>query len=153
MKTDLFERVGAGGEKVAIHFLTQPVEVLEEDGHVAGLKCIRMELGEPDESGRRRPVPIEGSEFEIPCDSVIFAIGENVESGWLGEKSGLELKKWGEIVVDPRTQATARERVFAGGDGVRGPASMIEAIADGKRAALAIDRLLRGEDEQGQPEG
>jgi len=152
MKANLFGRVGEGGPKVAIHFLTQPVEVLGEDGHVAGLKCIRMELGEPDESGRRRPVPVEGSEFEIPVDSVIFAIGENVESGWLGENHGLELKKWGQIVIDPQTQATTRERVYAGGDGVRGPASMIEATADGKRAALAIDRLLRGEDEQGQPQ-
>ena len=153
MKADLFERVGEGGPIIAIHFLTQPVEVLGKDGRVAGLKCIRMELGEPDESGRRRPVPVEGSDFELPCEAVIFAIGENVESGWLGENHGLELKKWGEIIVDPKTQATARPRVYAGGDGVRGPASMIEAIADGKRAALEIDRLLRGSvdlDEQGE---
>lgn len=152
MKADLFGRVGQGGPQVAIHFLTQPVEVLERDGRVAGLKCIRMELGEPDESGRRRPVPVEGSEFELPCDAVIFAIGENPESGWLGENSGVELKKWGEIVVDPQSQATHRQRVFAGGDGVRGPASMIEAIADGKRAALSIDRLLREEDDLSQQE-
>jgi len=153
MKADIFERLGEGGPKVSIHFLTQPVEVLEKNGRVAGLKCIRMELGEPDESGRRRPVPVEGSDFELPCEAVIFAIGQNPESGWLGEDHGLEVKKWGEIIVDPKTQATSRPRVFAGGDGVRGPASMIEAIADGKRAALSIDRLLRGEDEQGQPEG
>ncbi len=144
MKEDLFAKVGEGGARVKIHFLTQPVEILSQDGRVSGLKCLRMKLGEPDESGRRRPVPIEGSEFVIPCESVIFAIGQNVESGWLGERSGVELKKWGEIIVDPKTQATSRERVFAGGDAVRGPATMIEAIADGKRAALAIDRLLRG---------
>ncbi len=130
---------------MAIHFLTQPVEVLGQEGRVVGLRCIGMRLGEPDQSGRRRPVPVEGSELDIPVNSVIFAIGQNPESGWLGEGSGLELKKWGEIVVDPQTQAASRPRVYAGGDGVRGPASMIEAIADGKRAARAIDRLLTQE--------
>ena len=149
MKADLFAKVGEGNERVQVHFLTQPVEVLGQNGRVSGLKCLRMKLGEPDESGRRRPVPIEGSEFVIPCDSVIFAIGENVESGWLGEHSGIEMKKRGEIIVDPETQATSRHRVYAGGDAVRGPATMIEAIADGKRAALAIDQLLRGEAAEG----
>jgi len=102
-----------------------------------------MELSEPDESGRRRPVPVEGSEFTVPMDLVIFAIGQNVESGWLGKDSGVELSKWGEIIVDPKTQKTSRQRVFAGGDAVRGPSSMIDALADGIHAAEAIDELLR----------
>jgi len=129
------------GAKLTIHFLTQPNKILG-DSKVTGIECLRMELGEPDESGRRRPIPVAGSEFVIPADTVIFAIGQGVESSWLGKASGIELKKWGEIIVDEKTGQTSKPQVFAGGDAVRGPSSMIEAIADGKRAAEAIDSLL-----------
>lgn len=131
------ERAGA---ELTIHFLTQPNKILG-DSKVTGIECLRMELGEPDESGRRRPVPVEGSEFVINADTVIFAIGQGVESSWLGKESGIDLKKWGEIIVDETLQ-TSKPRVFAGGDAVRGPSSMIEAIADGKRAAEVIDSIL-----------
>lgn len=143
LRSDVFEKFAAGSqhEKLALHFLTQPARVLGEQ-KVTGLECLRMALGEPDASGRRQPLPIPGSEFILHVDTVIFAVGQNVESGWLGQDSGIALKKYGEIIVDESTGQTSRDRVFAGGDAVRGPSSMIEAIADGKRAAEAIDRLL-----------
>jgi len=142
LKAQVIEDLSQSDRKLVVQLLTNPTRVLGKE-RVEGLELVRMKLSEPDESGRRRPVPIEGSEFTVPMDLVIFAIGQNVESDWLGENSGVELSKWGEIIVDPKTQKTSRERVFAGGDAVRGPASMIDALADGIRAAGAIDELLR----------
>jgi len=127
-------------EGIAFQFLTTPTKVLGQDRRVAGLECLRMELGEPDESGRRRPIPIPGSEFAMEADTIIVAIGQALEiGGW-----GLEVRDW--IVVDPLTLATNVSGVFAGGDAVTGPATVIEAIAAGKRAAESIARYLRGED-------
>lgn len=133
--------VGESGGHLAVQLLTNPAQILGE-GHVEAMELQRMELGEPDESGRRKPIPVEGSEFVINVDAVIFAIGQEVESGWLGEESGVELKKWGEVIVNGETRETSRPRVYAGGDAVRGPSSMIDALADGIRAADSIHGLL-----------
>jgi len=134
-------------EGIAFRFLATPTRVWGENGRVTGLECLRMELGEPDESGRRRPIPVPGSEFAVEADTVIVAIGQALEVGsWkpvLGVAEGLEVGNW--IIVDPLTLATDRAGIFAGGDAVTGPATVIEAIAAGKRAAESIGRYLRGE--------
>ena len=140
-------------EGVEMHFLAAPTEI-SGDGRCETMEYIRMELGEPDESGRRRPVPIEGSEEVLSVDNVIAAIGQVPELSCIQDtverdpdslEAKLELTRWGTIVADERTGATSVERVYAGGDVVRGAATAIEAIADGGRAARAIDQLLGGE--------
>jgi NADPH-dependent glutamate synthase beta subunit-like oxidoreductase/ferredoxin len=128
-------------EGIKFHYLAAPVRALGQDGVLTGLECIRMELGEPDESGRRRPVPITGSEFTLGCDSLVAAIGQTVET----PLEGLPLAKRGTYVADPVTLQTDVPGVFVGGDAVSGPASVIEAIAAGQRAAESILRYLRGE--------
>ncbi len=139
MPANPWEIEEAEEEGIAFQFLTTPTRVLGQNGRVTGLECLRMELGEPDESGRRRPVPIPGSEFTVEADTVIVAIGQVLEVGsWK-----LEVGGW--IAVDPLTLATDVPGVFAGGDAVTGPATVIEAIAAGKRAAESIGRYLRGE--------
>ena len=117
--------------------LASPVRVVLKNGRVAALACIRNELGEPGADGRRRPVPIEGSEFDIAADSVIVAIGQRPDVSFL-DGSAVSLGKGDTIVVDPQTGCAAQARVYAGGDAVRGPAIIIEACADGRRAAGAI---------------
>jgi glutamate synthase (NADPH/NADH) small chain len=130
-------------EGVEFHWLTNPVEVLgDEDGWVTGLKCIKMELGEPDESGRARPVPIEGSEFVIPVDNVVLSIGNKPNPLLLQTTKGLESNKWGCLVVHDGTSETSREHVFAGGDAVTGAATVILAAGAGKDAAAEIHRDL-----------
>jgi heterodisulfide reductase subunit A-like polyferredoxin len=131
-------------EGIQLQVLTTPVEVLETDGHVSGIRCVRMELGEPDESGRRRPIPIEGSEFVVSADTMIAAVAQAPEASFLEESTGLEITPGGTFVLDPKTLATTKPGVFAGGDAAKGPGTLIEAIADGRRAALSIDRYLRG---------
>ena len=135
----------AEAEGIEIQYLVAPVEVLSGSGKVKGLKCNRMELGEPDASGRRRPVPIKGSEFDMELDMIIPAIGQATELSFLGENSGIETTKRGTLAADTETLATSRPGVFAGGDAVSGPAMAIEAVAAGKRAAASIDNYLRGE--------
>jgi formate dehydrogenase major subunit len=139
-------------EGVEMHFLAAPTKI-EGDGRCERLEYIKMELGEPDESGRRRPVPIEGSEEVLEVDNVIAAIGQVPDLSAIDETTAacpdaleckLELTRWGTIVADERTGATPVDRVFAGGDVVTGAATAIEAIAGGGRAAAAIDRLLTG---------
>lgn len=127
-------------EGIHFTFLTQPVEVLSENGQVVGLKCVRMALGEPDASGRPRPRPVEGSKFTVPCDRVIKAIGQ--EKPALAAVLGLELEG-GYIKVDDDLQ-TSLPRVWAAGDGVRvrGSASTVMAVQDGKIAAASIGRVL-----------
>jgi len=132
-------------EGVEMQFLATPSKVITENGKVTGVECIRMELGEVDESGRRRPVPIEGSEFAIDLDTLIVAIGEEADPGFLGTKHGIEISRGGTIVTDPETFATNVEGVFAGGDAVTGPNTVIEAISSGKIAAEMIDKYIRGE--------
>ena len=129
-------------EAIRFEMLTAPLEVLgDKDGWVAGLKCIRMQLGEPDASGRRRPVPIPGSEFVIDCDLVIVAIGIGANPLLTKTTPGLKLNKWGYIEADENLM-TSIPGVFAGGDIVRGSATVILAMGDGKKAAQNIHKYL-----------
>ncbi len=130
-------------EGVNFRLLTNPVAFLGEKGRVSGVRCLRMELGEPDASGRRRPVPVSGSEFEIEADSVIVAIGNGPHPLVLQTTPGLELNRAGNIVADAETGATSIRGVYAGGDIVTGAATVIEAMGAGKRAARAIDSFVR----------
>ena len=130
-------------EGVKFAMLTNPVEILgDENGWVKGMKCIKMELGEPDSSGRRRPVPIEGSEFEIEVDTVIMALGTSPNPLIASTTEGLEVNEKGCIVVDENGQ-TSREGVFAGGDIVTGAATVILAMGAGKTAAKGIDKYIK----------
>lgn len=131
-------------EGVQFKLLTNPVGYIgDENGWVKGMKCIRMELGEPDDSGRRRPVPIEGSEFVIDVDMVVVAIGTDANPVIPVTTSGLETNKWGYIVADEETGKTSREGVYAGGDIVTGSATVILAMGAAKKAARAIDAYLK----------
>ena len=134
----------AEAEGISITFLVTPTRVLTEDGKVCGLELIRMELGEPDASGRPRPIPIEGSEFTIPVDSVIPALGQASNLDF-AEGLGLETSRRGRLVVDEDTMATNVEGVFAGGDVATGPWIAIQAMSTGRRAARAMDQYLRGQ--------
>lgn len=132
-------------EGVQFRLLTNPVRVLgDAENRVRALQCVRMKLGEPDESGRRRPVPVPGSEFELPCDMVIPALGSLANPLLTSSTEGLKLNKWGNIVVDPKTGKTNLPGVYAGGDIVTGAATVIEAMGAGKVAARAIDEFLSG---------
>jgi heterodisulfide reductase subunit A len=145
---EIDEAINEGTE---LKILTQPIEVLVSNGYVSGLKCIKMELGEPDESGRRRPVPIPDSEFEIEIDTLIIAIGQSVSPE--GPHAELDVTPWGTPKIDSITMQTSMEGVFAGGDLVTGPASVIEAVGAGNEAAKSIHRYLRGLDLlEGRPE-
>jgi len=137
-------------EGIKLHILAAPVEVLTENGQLTSIQCIRMELGEPDASGRRRPIPVKGSEFNMDVDNVIIAIGQRVDKTMLPE--GLEYTGWGTLSVDPITLQTNIEGVFSGGDVVSGPADVIASIAAGKESAISIDRYLSGIDlKEGRP--
>jgi glutamate synthase (NADPH/NADH) small chain len=130
-------------EGIEFHFLVAPLEILGDDKRwVRAVKLQKMELGEPDASGRRRPVPVEGSEFELPCDIVVVALGTTANPLLTNATPQLELNKWKNIVVDER-QATTMEGVYAGGDIVRGGATVILAMGDGKVAAHGIDEYLK----------
>jgi homotetrameric NADPH-dependent glutamate synthase len=133
-------------EGVRMEFLVAPKRVIGENGKVTGIECTRMELGEPDASGRRRPIEIKGSEFIVPCDAVIPAIGQEADLSFLTEGSGVSVNKWNNIDVDPVTFATNIPGVFSGGDVVTGPQTVVKAVYAGKEAARSIDRYLRGED-------
>jgi glutamate synthase (NADPH/NADH) small chain len=124
-------------EGVKFELLTNPVEILGENGNVKGMRCIRMRLGEPDASGRRSPVPIEGSEFDIECDQVIVALGTTPNPLIKNSFPALETSKKGTIVCDG-TQKTSVDRVYTGGDAATGAATVILAMGAGKRAASAI---------------
>ncbi|OQX84545.1 MAG: hypothetical protein B6D63_04275 [Candidatus Latescibacteria bacterium 4484_7] len=128
-------------EGVRFEFLTAPTIISKKDDKLE-LECIRMELGEPDESGRRRPVPIEGSEFKITADTCIMAIGQKVENV-MAEQVGVETTRWGTFEVDEDTLTTNVEGIFAGGDCETGPDDAIKAIAAGKKAAYFINRYLK----------
>ncbi len=133
-------------EGIKITYLSAPQEILVEDGKVVGLRCIRMELGEPDSSGRRRPVPVPGSEYDIEIDQLIPAIGQRPDLSAIEDISGLSLSRWGTTEADPVTYSTDREGVFAGGDLQTGPGVAIGAIAAGREAAESIVRYLEGKD-------
>jgi len=131
-------------EGIEFHYLLAPLEILgDEKGWVRAVRVQKMELGEPDASGRRRPVPIPGSEFEMPCHIVVVALGTNANPLLTNATPALKLNKWKNIVVDEK-QATTMEGVFAGGDIVRGGATVILAMGDGKVAAHGIDDYLKG---------
>jgi formate dehydrogenase beta subunit len=132
----------AEAEGVRIHYLAAPVKALTEGGRVTSVECIRMKLGEPDDSGRRRPIPIEGSEFTVGTDMIIPAIGEKPDLSLIEGKS-IDITKWGTIVVDAPTGQTSLPAVFAGGDCVSGPATLVEAVAAGNKAARGIDQYLK----------
>lgn len=128
-------------EGVEFHWLTHPIAILNDgEGKVRGMRCVRMELGEPDESGRRRPVPVPDSEFDFEVDMVVYAIGTNANP-IMGQTSGLRLNKWGYIDTD-ETLATSLAGVFAGGDIVTGAATVIEAMGAGRRAAKSMKAYL-----------
>ena len=131
-------------EGIEIQFLTTPVHFYAENGNLARMECIRMELGEPDASGRRRPVPVKDSEFSLPVDTVITALGQATQTAFV-EGVGVLLAKNGTIEVDSSTGATNVEGVFAGGDVSTGPAYVVDAIAAGQKAAKSISRYLKGE--------
>ena len=133
-------------EGVDLQFLTAPVRVLGDNGKVSRIECMRMELGEPDESGRRRPIPVEGSEFTVKADVVVAAIGQRSDISFLPENQELNISRWNTIEADPVTAHTNIPGIFAGGDVVSGPRTVVEAVAFGKEAALSIDRYLKGKD-------
>jgi glutamate synthase (NADPH/NADH) small chain len=138
-------------EGVIFKLLTNPLRVVgDEKNRVVGMECLCMELGEPDASGRRRPVPIPGSEFMLDCDMVIPALGTVANPLLTKNTKGLDLNKWGNIVVDPETGASSIPGVFAGGDIVTGAATVIEAMGAGKRAAKAIHAYLTPESVKSQ---
>jgi glutamate synthase (NADPH/NADH) small chain len=128
-------------EGVEFHWLSAPLEILDDGaGNVRGLRCQRMELGEPDDSGRRRPVPVEGSEYGLDCDTVVYAIGTDANP-IIGQTSGIELNQWGFIATDENL-ATSIPGVYAGGDIVTGGATVILAMGAGRRAARAMKEYL-----------
>lgn len=141
-------------EGVDFRLLNNPVEILgyhnpddrrdPKNGCVVGMKCIRMELGEPDEKGRRRPIPVEGSEFVLDVDTVVIAIGTSPNPLIKSTTKGLDVNKKGGIIVEEGTGKTSREGVYAGGDAVTGAATVISAMGAGKAAAKAIDEYLSG---------
>ncbi len=144
MPARLAEIHHAEEEGVEFQFLTNPVRyIADENGWVKEVECIRMELGEPDASGRRRPVPIPNSEFRIPVDTVVIAIGNSPNPLIPQTTPGLEVSKRGTIVVDPATGRTSKKGVFAGGDIVTGAATVILAMGAGRIAARSMDEYLR----------
>jgi len=133
-------------EGIPIYPLTNPKRIIGENGRVKTIECLRMELGEPDDSGRRRPIPITGSEFIIEVDNVVPAIGQESDWSCLGSECSCTLSGWGTMNVDTVTLQTEDADIFAGGDAVTGPKTVIEAIEAGKQAAISIDRFIRGVD-------
>jgi glutamate synthase (NADPH/NADH) small chain len=130
-------------EGIEFFLLTAPTKLLGDgDGRVTGVECLQMELGEPDESGRRRPVPIKGSEFQLECDLAVIAVGAGANPLLTQTTEGLELNKWGYIVADPETGKTTRKGVWAGGDIVTGQATVILAMGAGRLASDSIHKYL-----------
>ena len=135
----------ARDEGVEVDFLVTPTRVMSRDWKVAGLECVRMTLGESDASGRRTPTPLSGSEFSVEADMVIVAVGQSPDATFLSQGSILERTSSETLVVDENTLATNVSGVFAGGDFVTGPGMVIDAIAAGRRAAVAIEKYLAGD--------
>nr|HPI04185.1 FAD-dependent oxidoreductase [Candidatus Goldiibacteriota bacterium] len=138
------EKERAKEEGVIFKLLTNPVAVIEnEQGWVKSIKCIKMQLGEPDESGRRKPVTVPGSEFEIEVDTVISALGTKANKLMTSDVAGLKLNKWGYIEADAETGATSLPGIFAGGDISTGSSTVIAAMGAGKKAAKGIDNYIK----------
>lgn len=131
-------------EGIVFDLLTNPTEILvDENGYVKGMKCVKMELGEPDASGRRRPVVIEGSEFEMELDTIIMSLGTSPNPLISSTTEGLEVNRWKCIVADEEFGKTTKEGVYAGGDAVTGAATVILAMGAGKAAAKGIDEFIK----------
>jgi len=145
MPADDAEIHDAEEEQTQFHFLTAPVRILAEGGKVVGLECIKMELGEPDASGRPRPVPVKGSEFILDCDCVVPSIGQKVDLSLLEGLEEVETTKWQTIQVNEFTKQSSRPKIFCAGDCETGPDALVTACAGGRRAALNIDRLINGQ--------
>jgi NADPH-dependent glutamate synthase beta subunit-like oxidoreductase len=126
-------------EGVKIHLLTSPLKIVGKGGKGVGMDCVRMKLGEPDKTGRRKPIPVEGSNFKVQADTIISAIGQRVDRRIL---TGLETNPDGTVRVHSETSETSMKGLFAGGDVVTGPGWAIEAIAAGKKGAQSIHRYL-----------
>lgn len=140
------DRKLAREEGARYQFLTQPVRFIAgEDGRLAKVECLRMELGEPDAKGRRRPLPVEGSNFFVEADTAVLALGYWPDPILGKSTPGLETKKWGEILIDKETGATSRPGVFAGGDAVTGPDLVVTAMVAGRKAAAGIQAYLEGQ--------
>ncbi len=136
----------AVAEGIKMNFLTSPTRIVSDNWKVTGLECIQMQLGNPDESGRRRPVTVVGSESFVEADTVVAAVGQAPDLSFLPADSALERTRWETLSVDNNTLATNIPGVFGGGDFVTGPGMVIEAIAAGRRGALAIDKYFRKDD-------
>jgi formate dehydrogenase beta subunit len=134
-------------EGVKFHYLAAPVKILTEKGKVKAMECIKMKLGEPDSSGRRRPEPIPNSEFTIETDCIITAISQEADLKFLEEGYDIDVTRWGTLAVDDNLKSN-KEGIFAGGDVTLGPSTIIECIAQGHTAAKSIDRYIRGEEIQ-----
>jgi NADPH-dependent glutamate synthase beta subunit-like oxidoreductase len=143
MPANPWEIDAAEHEGVILQYLAAPVEIMGQNGKVTGMKCIKMELGEPDASGRRRPVPVKGSEYVIDAQTIVPAISQGTDLGFLEKGHALKLSRWNTFEIDEETGVTNLAGVFAGGDVVTGPDIAIRAVAGGKRAAQGIHSYLR----------
>jgi heterodisulfide reductase subunit A-like polyferredoxin len=146
MPADPFEIEEALAEGIQLHVLITPKAVIGEDGVLKGLTCLKNTLGEPDSSGRRRPLPIEGSDFFIASDHIIAAIGQRLDKSFAADTKDIEFSDYELLTVNPDTLATKKGGVFAGGDVVTGPKTVIEAIAQGKQAAASIASYIEGKE-------
>ena len=144
------EVVDAEAEGVELRFLAAPTSIVRDNGGLV-LRCMEMVLGEPDRSGRRRPVPVEGSDFAIKASLIIGAIGQSTNTQFLYNDLPVRLNKWGDIEIDGSTMEASESKVFAGGDCVTGPATVIEAVAAGRRAAWAMDQFVTKGYVRGEP--
>ena len=134
-------------EGIIFELLTNPVRIIgNDDGWVTGMECIRMELGEPDDSGRRRPIPIKGSEFIVDADTVIVSVGTGANPLLTKSTPGLKLNKWDYVEINEKTGETSIPGVYAGGDIVRGAATVILAMGDGRVASRAMHAYIMGEE-------
>jgi len=131
-------------EGIDIQYLVLPKKVLSKNGKITGVECIKMKLGDLDESGRRRPIPIEGSEFTIELDTLISAISEQPDTSYLTPEDNIKTTQWDSLIVDEETFSTDQKGVFAGGDAVTGPSTVVEAMSMGKKAAQSIFHFLEG---------
>ena len=150
MPADLREVADADAEGIELRFLAAPTAI-QREGDSLILRCMEMTLGELDRSGRRRPVPVEGSDFEIRASMVIGAIGQSTNTQFLYNDLPVQLNKWGDIEVDGSTMQSSESKVFAGGDCVTGPATVIEAVAAGRRAAAAMNQFVTRGYVRGEP--
>jgi NADPH-dependent glutamate synthase beta subunit-like oxidoreductase len=146
MPANVEEVEEAEDEKIKILYLLAPTRILTDNGRAKGMECIRMELGDYDESGRRRPIPVKGSEFIMDVDTIIPEVGYKPELTCFKEEEGFKITRAGTLAADPITLATHIPGVFAGGDVVTGPSTIVQAMAHGYQAAVSIDRYLKGQD-------